>query len=272
MVFCILYFVYACYTQYDIRNTLIMGKFQIFTAKEQDSLRRAGKILAECLEYTGSLVTPGITTKELDRAAEEFIRKHEGASPAFQGYHGYPATLCTSVNEECVHGLPGGRVLEEGDVIAVDCGVMIDNLYTDACRTFAVGKISTEAQHLLDVTEMALKKAVNVTKAGERVGTISAAVQEYVEGEGLTIVSALTGHGLGKTLHQFPDVPNYGEKNTGPVLPVGTMIAVEPIVCVGKDGIRETGDHWTINTKDGSLSAHFEHTLLITEGGCEIIA
>jgi len=249
-----------------------MSKFQIFTAKEKDSLREAGKILAECLAYTGSLVTPGITTKELDRAAEEFIRKHEGATPAFQGYHGYPATLCTSVNEECVHGLPGGRVLEDGDVIAVDCGVMINDLYTDACRTFGVGSINKEAKHLLDVTEKALQKAVAVTKAGVHVGTISSTVEKYVEGEGLTIVSALTGHGLGKTLHQFPDVPNYGEANTGPILPIGTMIAVEPIVCTGKDGIRETGDHWTINTKDGSLSAHFEHTLLITEAGCEILA
>lgn len=249
-----------------------MGKFQIFTAEEQQSLREAGKILSECLAYMGDLVAPGITTKELDRAAEEFIRKHEGATPAFQGYHGYPATLCTSVNEECVHGLPGDKVLKEGDIIATDCGVMINNLYTDACRTFGVGKISKEAQKLLDVTSNALEAAVAVVRSGVRVGTISATIQEVVEAEGLTIVSALTGHGLGKTLHQFPDVPNYGEKGTGPMLPVGTLIAVEPIVCTGKDGIKETSDLWTINTRDGSLSAHFEHTLLITEDGCEIIA
>ncbi len=249
-----------------------MGTFQIFTEQEKESLRAAGKILRECLEYMGELVAPGISTKELDRAAEEFIRKHEGATPAFQGYHGYPATLCTSVNEECVHGLPGDRILEEGDVIATDCGVMINGLYTDACRTYGVGKISKEAQHLLDVTSNALEAAVAVTKAGVRVGTISATVQEFVESEGLSVVSALTGHGLGKTLHQFPDVPNYGEKNTGPELPVGTLIAVEPIVCTGKDGIKETGDHWTIQTRDGSLSAHFEHTLLITDDGCEVIA
>ena len=249
-----------------------MGKFQIFTAEEQQSLREAGKILSECLAYMGDLVAPGITTKELDRAAEEFIRKHEGATPAFQGYHGYPATLCTSVNEECVHGLPGDKVLNEGDIIATDCGVMINNLYTDACRTFGVGKISKEAQKLLDVTSNALEAAVAVVRSGVRVGTISATIQEVVEAEGLTIVSALTGHGLGKTLHQFPDVPNYGEKGTGPMLPVGTLIAVEPIVCTGKDGIKETSDLWTINTRDGSLSAHFEHTLLITEEGCEIIA
>lgn len=220
----------------------------------------------------GELVAPGITTKELDRAAEEFIRKHEGATPAFQGYHGYPATLCTSVNEECVHGLPGDKVLKEGDIIATDCGVMIDGLFTDACRTYGVGKISKEAQNLLDVTSNALEAAVAITRSGVKVGTISATIQEVVESEGLTIVSALTGHGLGKTLHQFPDVPNYGEKNTGPMLPVGTLIAIEPIVCTGKDGIKETADLWTINTKDGSLSAHFEHTLLITEEGCEIIA
>ncbi|MBT5236748.1 type I methionyl aminopeptidase [Candidatus Peregrinibacteria bacterium] len=249
-----------------------MGKFQIFTAEEQQSLREAGKILNECLAYMGELVAPGITTKELDRAAEEFIRKHEGATPAFKGYHGYPATLCISVNEECVHGLPGERVLKEGDIVATDGGVMINDLYTDACRTYGVGKISKEAQKLLDVTSNALDAAVAVIKAGVHVGTISATIQEVVESEGLTIVSALTGHGLGKTLHQFPDVPNYGTANTGPILPAGTLIAVEPIVCTGKDGIKESADMWTINTKDGSLSAHFEHTLLITEEGCEIIA
>ncbi|MAE68302.1 MAG: type I methionyl aminopeptidase [Candidatus Peribacteraceae bacterium] len=249
-----------------------MSSFQIFTPKEITSLRHAGKILAECLELMGSLVAPGITTKELDRAAEEFIRKHDGATPAFMGYHGYPATLCTSVNEQCVHGLPGDRVLEEGDIISTDCGVLYNDLFTDACRTYGVGNISKDAKHLLTVTEQALKDAVGVIKAGTKVGDISATVQGTVEGAGLSIVSALTGHGLGKTLHQFPDVPNYGEKGTGPKLPANTIIAVEPIVCTGKDGIKEADDNWTITTKDGSLSAHFEHTLLILEDGCEVIA
>ena len=249
-----------------------MSEFQIFSPKEMDSLRRAGKILGETLELMGRLVAPGITTKELDRAAEEFIRSHEGATPAFMGYHGYPATLCTSVNEQCVHGLPGDYVLKEGDVVSTDCGVLVNDLYTDACRTFGVGKISKEAQGLLAVSSQALEDAVAMIKAGVKVGDISSTVQATVEGAGLTIVSALTGHGLGKTLHQFPDVPNYGEKGHGPKLPAHTLVAVEPIVCTGKDGIKEADDNWTINTKDGSLSAHFEHTLLILEDGVEVIA
>ena len=248
------------------------SEFQIFTPDEINSLRHAGKILAECLEYMGQLVAPGITTKELDRAAEEFIRKHDGATPAFMGYHGYPATLCTSVNEQCVHGLPGDHVLEEGDIVSTDCGVLYNDLFTDACRTFGVGTISEEAQHLLKVDKQALENAVAMIKAGVKVGDISSTIQKTVEGEGLSIVSALTGHGLGKTLHQFPDVPNYGKAGTGPKLPAHTLIAVEPIVCTGTDGIKEASDNWTISTKDGSLSAHFEHTLLILEDGCEIIA
>jgi methionyl aminopeptidase len=188
------------------------------------------------------------------------------------GYHGYPATLCTSVNEQCVHGLPGDYVLKEGDIVSTDCGVLYKDIFTDACRTFGVGSISKEAQSLLTVTSQALKDAVAVIKAGAKVGDISSAVQHTVEGAGLSVVSALTGHGLGKTLHQFPDVPNYGKKGTGPKLPANTVIAVEPIVCTGGDGIKESDDNWTINTKDGSLSAHFEHTLLILEDGVEIIA
>lgn len=249
-----------------------MSSFQIFTPDEIESVRHAGKILSECLELMGKLVAPGITTKELDRAAEEFIRSHDGATPAFMGYHGYPATLCTSVNEQCVHGLPGDHILKEGDIVSTDCGVMYNELYTDACRTFAVGTVSKEAQSLLNVTSQALKDAVAMIKAGVTVGDISSTVQGTVEGAGLTVVSALTGHGLGRTLHQFPDVPNYGEKKKGPKLPANTVIAVEPIVCTGTDGIKEADDNWTISTKDGSLSAHFEHTILILEGGCEVIA
>lgn len=249
-----------------------MSDFQIFSPKEIESLRHAGKILGETLELMGKLVAPGITTKELDRAAEEFIRSHDGATPAFMGYHGYPATLCTSVNEQCVHGLPGDAVLKEGDIVSTDCGVLYNDLFTDACRTFGVGEISTEAQHLLTASKKALENAVSIIKAGIHVGDISATVQGTVEDAGLTIVSALTGHGLGKTLHQFPDVPNYGARGDGPKLPAHTLIAVEPIVCTGKDGIKEADDNWTINTKDGSLSAHFEHTILILEDGCEVIA
>lgn len=249
-----------------------MSKFQIFSPEEIESLRHAGTILAECLELMGTLATAGITTKELDRKAEEFIRDHEGAEPAFMGYHGYPATLCTSVNEQCVHALPGDRVLQDGDIVSTDCGVLYNELYTDACRTWAIGEISKEAEHLLQVDQKALEAAMGIIKAGTKIGDISSTIQSVVEGEGLTIVSALTGHGLGKTLHQFPDIPNYGEKGTGAKLPVHTIIAVEPIVCTGKDGIQEAEDNWSISTKDGSLAAHFEHTLLILEDGYEVIA
>ena len=249
-----------------------MTTIKTFNAKDIDSFRHAGKILGECLKHMEGLVTEGITTKELDRAAEEFIRSHEGAEPAFLGYHGYPATLCTSVNEECVHGMPGERILKNGDVISVDCGVLYNGFYTDACRTFPVGKINKEAQRLLNVTNQALQDAVAVIKGGATVGDISSTVQATVEGAGLTVISALTGHGLGKTLHMYPDIPNYGVAGKGAKLPVNTVIAVEPIVCTGGDAIKEAPDNWTIMTKDGSLSAHFEHTILVTKEGCEVLA
>ncbi len=248
-----------------------MSDIQIFTANEIAAIRHAGHILAACLTHVGALVVPGRTTKALDRAAEEFIRS-QGAEPAFLGYHGYPATLCTSINDECVHGLPSDRKLLEGDIVSLDCGVLCKGLYTDACRTFPVGEISKEAEKLLLVTAEALEEAVDVIRAGVKVGDISSTIQKKVEGAGLTIVAALTGHGLGRTLHQLPDIPNYGRKGTGMAIPAGTIIAVEPIVCTGKDGIKEADDHWTISTKDGSLSAHFEHTILVIENGCEVLA
>lgn len=248
-----------------------MSSCQTFTEKEIAAFRHAGQILGACLEHVSGLVAPGITTKELDRAAEEFIRSHDGAEPAFTGYHGYPGTLCTSVNEECVHGLPTDRKLEEGDIVSIDCGVLYEGMFTDACRTVGVGTISKEAQKLLDVTEQALEKSLAVIKAGAKVGDISSTVQQYVEGKGCSIVSALTGHGLGKTLHVYPDIPNFGKKGTGAKLPANTVIAVEPIVALGEDGITDGGDSWTIKTRDGSLAAHFEHTILVTEKGCEVL-
>ncbi len=249
-----------------------MSSFQIFTEEEKANIRRGGKILRACLDHVSEKVRPGITTGELDRIAEEFIRSHLGATPAFQGYHGYPSTLCTSVNEQCVHGLPGERVLVEGDVISLDGGVLYEGLYTDACVTGGVGNVSPEVKHLMEVSEKALNAGVKKIKAGARTGDISAAIQKTVETAGLTIVKPLTGHGLGKTLHQFPDIPNFGKPNTGPVLPANTCIAIEPIVSISGSGIREMDDHWTIVTNDLSLSAHYEHTILITDNGYEIIA
>ncbi len=252
--------------------TEAVSQFQIFTSAEIASLRRAGKILAECLRHIASNVVPGIKTIELDRLAEKFIRSHDGARPAFKGYRNYPSTLCTSVNEECVHGLPGERVLKAGDIVALDSGVIVDHLYTDACITVGVGTIEPAVQNFLKVTEETLKQACVRIAPGVCVGDLSSLIQKNVEVHGYHCVQALTGHGLGKTLHQFPDIPNVGQKGTGPVLPAWTLIAIEPITSMGEGQIREADDGWTILTRDGSLSAHFEHTVLTTENGHEIIA
>lgn len=249
-----------------------MPDFQIFTEQEIESLKKGGKILRECLELVSAQVQEGISTQELDRMAEEHIRSHEGAVPGFKGYKGYPATLCASVNEQCVHGIPSGRKLSNGDIITVDCGVLLDGLYTDACVTVGVGQISQEAQNLLHITENALKDAVAVVREGASIGDISSTVQKTVENGGFSVVYALTGHGLGRTLHQFPDVPNYGKAGTGPILPAHTLIAIEPIVSMGNGEITEEGDGWTISTRNSELSAHFEHTILVQKDGCTVIA
>lgn len=245
--------------------------FQIFTDAEIASLRKGGKILRECLEMLRPHVKVGVKTIDLDRLAETFIRDH-GGLPAFKGYHDFPATLCTSVNDECVHGIPGERVLNDGDIVSLDGGVIYDNLYTDACITVPVGSISSEAQTLLNVTSNALDEAVAMLKPGVRVGDISSAIQKIVERAGFKPVRSLTGHGLGETLHQFPDIPNFGKRGTGAVFPVHTLVAIEPIVSISSAEVSTTGDGWTLITEDGSLSAHFEHTLLTVEGGCEVIA
>jgi len=249
-----------------------VAKFQIFNEAECQSLRRGGAILRACLEELPKHVRPGIKTKELDAIAEEFIRSHDGASPAFKGYHGFTGTLCTSVNEECVHAIPGERVLKEGDIVGLDCGVIFGGLYTDACVTVGVGRIPDETQRFLDVTKDALEKAVSLVAPQLRVGDISSVIQKTVEAGGFACVRALTGHGLGSTLHQFPDVPNVGKAGTGPALPAYTIIAIEPITSMGSDSIVDKDDGWTICTADGSLSAHFEHTVLVLDDGHEILA
>lgn len=245
--------------------------FNIFQKKEIDTFRQAGKVLRDCLEMLRSEARAGVTTHELDVMAEKFIRER-GGEPAFKGYNGYTATLCTSVNEECVHGIPGNRVLHDGDIVSLDCGVRMNGLNTDACITVGVGNISKEAQHLLDTTQSALEAAVEVIRPGARVGDVSSTVQKVVEKAKCTVIRPLTGHGLGKNLHEFPDIPNHGRAGTGPVFPAWTVIAVEPIVSLGSNDIRETGDGWTLVTDDGSLSCHFEHTILLTDDGCEVLA
>jgi methionyl aminopeptidase len=249
-----------------------MSQFQIFSQDEIATLRKGGKILRECLALVGNAVREGITTKELDTMAEDFIRSHEGAVPAFQGYQGFPASLCASVNDECVHGIPGDRVLKAGDIIALDGGVLFGGLNTDACLSVAVGEIPPEVRTFLNVSEQSLKNAVRKVRSGIRVGDISSEIQKTVEGGGYHCVKGLTGHGLGTHLHQFPDISNTGKAGVGAVIPAYTLIAIEPITAMGAAEIREKGDGWTICTADGSLSGHFEHTILVLPDGNEIIA
>ena len=249
-----------------------MNDIQVLTPEEIISVRFGGGVLRGCLDYLATLVQPGVTTEYLDEKAEEFIRSYDGAVPAFKGYQGFPSTLCTSVNEQCVHGIPSNRTLSEGDIVSMDCGVLYHGLYTDACITVPVGHISASAQKLLDTTQYALECAVKIIRKETKVGDISAVIQRVVEEAGFHPVRSLTGHGLGRTLHQFPDIPNLGTPDTGAPLPVGALIAIEPIVSAGSDEIVDSQDGWTLSIRDKALSAHFEHTVLVREEDCEIIA
>ncbi|PIR49860.1 type I methionyl aminopeptidase [Candidatus Peregrinibacteria bacterium CG10_big_fil_rev_8_21_14_0_10_54_7] len=249
-----------------------MSAIQILTEEEQASARRGGKILRGCLEHVASLVGAGVTTRLLNEKAEAFIRSHEGAVPAFQGYQGFPTALCTSINEQCVHGIPSERGLTEGDIISIDCGVLFEGLYTDACLTVPVGKVSGEAERLLTVTQHALDAALQIIRKDTKVGDISFTIQKIVESAGFHPVRSLTGHGLGKALHQFPDIPNLGSAGTGAAIPVGALIAIEPIISAGSDEVIEGSDGWTLSIQDGALSAHFEHTVLVQAEKCEVIA
>lgn len=254
------------------RTLAPVSMFQILNGDQITHMRRAGDILRRCLQETSAAVRPGMTTADLDRIAEEFIVSHPGATPAFKGFHGFPATICASVNDECVHGIPGSRVLNEGDIVSIDCGVIMGGMYTDACVTVPVGEVPEEVRLFLERSKAALDAAVAIIGPGTRVGDISATVQAAVEKYGYSPAKGLTGHGLGSTLHQFPDIPNVGRKGTGAALPKNVVIAVEPIVNMGGGSIKDGDDGWTITTADGSLSSHFEHTILLTDKGHEILA
>ena len=237
---------------------------------EIELMRRAGKITAAARALAGEMVKPGVTTREIDRAVEQFIRKH-GAVPSFLNYHGYPGSACISVNDEVIHGIPGNRVLKEGDIVSVDVGACIGGFHGDCAATFPCGKISEEAQRLIDVTRESFFRGIARAKEGNRVFDISAAVQEYVEANGFTVVREFVGHGIGRQLHESPEVPNFGTAGRGPRLLRGMTLAIEPMVNAGAASIRQLSDGWTVKTLDGRLSAHYENTVLITDGEPEIL-
>ena len=247
----------------------------IKTQKEIDFIRESCRIVAETLRLVKSNVKVGITTIELDRIAEDYIRSND-AIPAFKGYSqgglpGFPGSVCTSINETVVHGIPCEARLEEGDIISLDVGVLKNNYYGDAATTFAVGKISDEKRKLLEVTEKSLQLGIEQAKNGNRVHDISAAVQEYVEQNGFSIVRDLCGHGVGKFLHEDPAIPNFGRSGTGSRLKNGMTLAIEPMVNAGTYEVTTSSDGWTVLTEDGSPSAHFEHTILIKDNSPEIL-
>ena len=233
-------------------------------------MRSAGKIVAETLLLVEEKVRPGITTAELDRIAEEFITKH-GAKPSFKGLYGFPASLCISVNEQVVHGIPGGYVLKDGDIISVDCGANINGFHGDAARTFGVGNISEEANKLINVTKESFFKGIEYAKVGNRLTDISHGIQSYVEASGFSVVRDFVGHGIGRVVHEDPEVPNYGQPGRGPKLVEGMALAIEPMVNVGSYKVKTLKDNWTVVTSDGSLSAHYENTIVILPDGPEIL-
>jgi methionyl aminopeptidase len=235
---------------------------------ELEKMRRSGQILRQVHEAVRAAVVPGATTMDLERVAEDKIRDL-GAKPAFKGYYDYPCVLCTSVNNEIIHGIPSEkRVLKDGDIVSVDCGVVLDGYYSDSAVTIPVGNtLKPELKKLLDVTEMSLKKAIAEVRLGKTVGDIGAAVQEYVEANGFSVVRDFVGHGIGTRMHEDPQVPNFGVRGHGTRLREGMVLAIEPMVNIGKPGARVLDDKWTAVTEDGSYSAHFEHTVAVTRNG-----
>ena len=235
-----------------------------------DQMAAAGAILVRTMNLIAGKIRPGVTTKELDQAAERFIRS-QGAEPAFKGYRGFPGSICASPNSMIVHGIPGPYKLERGDILSVDIGVVFDGWVADAARTFPVGPITPVAQKLLKTTEEALFAAVPQCRAGNRLGDVSHAVQETVEAAGLSVVRSLVGHGIGRDMHEEPQIPNYGAPGTGVALEEGMVLAVEPMVTAGRHGVRVADDHWSIFSPDGSLAAHFEFTIAIAAEGPRIL-
>lgn len=244
----------------------------IKSAREIDTMTRAGRVVYETLALMRTVVRPGITTEDLDRQAEAFIRSHAGATPSFKGLYDYPKTLCTSIDSEIVHGIPSSRrVLKEGSIVSVDVGACIDGLHADAATTIPVGVIAPAVQRLLDVTERSLDAGIAAALAGNHVGDIGHAVQCLAEAAGFGVVRELVGHGIGTRFHEEPQIPNFGTPHRGPQLKVGMTLAIEPMITMGNPATRTLKDKWTVVTQDGSLSAHFEHTIVVTEAGPRIL-
>jgi methionyl aminopeptidase len=239
-------------------------------ANEVDILRKAGKILSSIVIQLQSSLTSGITTKDIDLKAEELVRKNKVIA-AFKGYRGFPGVACISVNEEVVHGIPGKRVIKDGDIVSLDIGIIHEGYYSDTAVTVAVGKISPEVQRLLEVTQASLMRGIEQARVGNRLSDISFAVQSFVEMHKFSVVRDFVGHGIGRALHEDPEIPNYGRAGQGPVLQEGMVFAIEPMVNIGTHRTRILKDGWTVVTEDGKPSAHFEHSIVITSKGPEIL-
>lgn len=233
-------------------------------------MRRAGSIVAGALDLAGRELKPGMTTKRLDSLIEAFIRD-QGAEPAFKGYHGFPASACISIDDEVVHGIPGKRSIKEGEIVSVDVGSIIEGFYGDSARTFAVGEVDKKRLKLMEVTLKALMSAIDKARKGNRLGEVSATVQSIAEKQGYGVVRQLVGHGIGRQMHEEPQVPNFGSATEGPVLKTGMVVAIEPMINMGTYDVRTMPDGWTVVTADGQPSAHFEHTVAITDNGPDIL-
>jgi len=240
------------------------------TDAQLEIMRKAGRIAGETLTMIREKVQPGISTAEIDRIAEEYIISRK-AKPGFKGYHGFPATACISIDEEVVHGIPGSRILKEGQIVSIDLGTIVDGYYGDSAVTYPVGKISEEKRKLLDITKRSLEIGIEQAQNGNRLGKVSSAIQKFVEAAGFSVVRDMVGHGVGKNLHEDPQVPHFGPEDAGPILEKGMVIAIEPMVNMGEYTVNQKADGWTVVTTDGKPSAHFEHTIAITENGPEIL-
>ncbi len=241
------------------------------TAEEIELIRESSLLVAKSLAEVAKIIKAGVTTLELDKVAEEYILDN-GGIPAFKGYHGFPNALCISTNAQVVHGIPGKTILKDGDIVSVDCGVLKNNFYGDSAYTFPVGEVKPEILKLLKVTKESLYRGVEKAVIGQRLGDVSDAIQDYVQENGFSVVREMVGHGIGRKLHEKPEVPNYGKRGSGIKLNEGLVIAIEPMINFGKKDIKQENDGWTITTKDGLPSAHFEHTVAIRKGKADILS